>query len=505
MKKRNLQRIFAAFMATAMVIGGTACSKSGDDNKTTTTPEPTKAEDNKTTTTPEPTKAEDNKPDDNTTTPEPTVEPTAAPTEEPDRWAGVDLGGMEIIIRDWWSGEPGEPKNAYEKAQREYREAMMAKYNFKIKEQAISDWGSAPQDFVDYASAQPDDQNYVFVLRNAPAIVSAMAQGLMYDLATLDCLDFTDEKFQANRTHEMYSYGSHIYCCFAGPSEPRDGMFFNPDVLSAAGIDPNSVYDLQASGDWTWDAWEQMMAKCQRDTDGDGQDDIFGMCTNNGTCVTAAVISNGGEYIGKQDGKFVYRLEDDATTEALNWIVDIFNKYNNHDPADAQWDYYMQDFKSGKVAFMMDQEYQVGANGAFASDTPFTPGFVMFPKGPKASTYINLWDNNPHAIPANYDAQRAWNIAFAWNLYTNPVPGYEDYNGYVVTARDGITDARAVKETIPMMSEPEHGTVTYHAIIPDIKPGDDFIYKIGPGADVAAAQEAIRDTWKAYIEAANNK
>ncbi|MBQ9489796.1 MAG: hypothetical protein IJU80_07685, partial [Lachnospiraceae bacterium] len=102
-----------------------------------------------------------------------------------------DLGGMEIIIRDWWSGDgtPKEPTNAFEEAQAEYRDWIQETYNFKIKQMAISDWGSAPQDFVDYVSSGGDDQNYVFTLRNDPALISAMSTGLCYDLSKLDCLD----------------------------------------------------------------------------------------------------------------------------------------------------------------------------------------------------------------------------------------------------------------------------------------------------------------------------
>jgi len=506
MKKRNLQRIFAAFMATAMVVGATACdskdnnSDNGGNNSTTpatssneTTPATSNNDSN--TTTPATT---DTKPDDSNTT-------VTTPTPEVDPYANVDLGGMEIIVRDWWSPEePAAPANDYEEARNNYRQEMMDKYNFKIRSLAISDWGSAPQDFVDYVNEGGDDKNYVFLLRNDPAVVGAMASGLMYDLSTIDCLDFSEEKYQQNRTHEMYSYGKSIYCFFAGPSEPRDGIFFNPNVLKEGGHTADEIYDMQANGTWTWEAFEKIMADCQKDTDGDGVPNYFGLCCNNGVCVTAAVISNGGEYVGKDaNGKFTYRLEDPETTEALQWIADIFAKYNNHDPEGAAWDYYMQEFKDGTIAFMMDQEYQVGVNGRFYSDTPFTPGFVMFPKGPKAATYINLWDNNPHCIPGCYDAQRAWNIAFAFNLYSNPVPGYEDYNEYVVTAKNGIVDERAQDETIPMMSEPEHGTVTYHAVVPDMNAGPEFIWNIYGGCDVAAAQEAIRDTWKAYIDAAN--
>jgi hypothetical protein len=369
---------------------------------------------------------------------------------------------------------------------------------------AISDWGSAPNDFVEYATNGGDDKNYVFVLRNDPAVVSAMASGLMYDLSKMpDVLDFSSEKFAQNKTHELYSYGSSIYCCFAGPSEPRDGIFFNKSVLKEAGINPDDIYDMQKNGTWTWEEFEKLLAKVQRDTDGDGQDDVFGLCCNNSVCVNAAVISNGGKYVGKDaSGKFTYNLEDPETTEALNWIVDIFTKYNQHDIEGAAWDYYMTEFKSGVVGFMEDQEYQPTGSGQF-HETNFEMGFVMFPKGPKASTLLNRWDNNPHCIPACYGDERARKIAFAWNLYTNPVPGYEDYNGYVETAKNSNFDERAMDETVPMMSEPEHGINTYYSVIPDLNAGPEFVWSVGPNADIAALQEQVRDTWKAYIDAAN--
>ena len=57
----------------------------------------------------------------------------------------IDLGGMEIVIRNWWSPEePAEPTNDYEEARDEYRAWIQETYNFKIKEVAISDWGSTP-------------------------------------------------------------------------------------------------------------------------------------------------------------------------------------------------------------------------------------------------------------------------------------------------------------------------------------------------------------------------
>ena len=415
----------------------------------------------------------------------------------------IDLGGMEVIIRDWWSGDPAEPANDYEEARDEWREWIQETYNFTIKQTAISDWGSTPQDFVDYVTTGGDDNNYVFVLRNDPAIVSGMANGLMYDLSTLDCLDFNADKFQKNLTHEMYSKGSAIYAMFAGPSEARTGVYFNKRLLTEAGIDPESIYDMQADGSWTWDKFDELMGQCQRDTDNDGVDDVYGLTLNESVMTNMAVFSNNGSYIAKDaDGKYVYNLEAPETQEALEWVVDMYTKYDNHDPEGAEWDYYKEEFVNGNAAWMCEDEY-AGTPGNFLADMEDEVGFVMFPKGPQASTYLNVWSNNPASIPACYDADRAWKIAFAYNLYTDEPAGYEDYNGYLSTARQGVFDSRAVDETITMMSEPAHGTVAYHDIIPNLQSGPELTWSIAPNADVAALTEAIAGTWKAYVDEAN--
>lgn len=51
-------------------------------------------------------------------------------------YGDIDLGGMEIVIRDWWhptldSDYTFEPENEYEAAREQYRQEMMEKYNFK--------------------------------------------------------------------------------------------------------------------------------------------------------------------------------------------------------------------------------------------------------------------------------------------------------------------------------------------------------------------------------------
>ena len=85
-----------------------------------------------------------------------------------------DLGGMEVIIRDWWSsGDEPEPQNAYEEARKEYLDWIQDTYNFTIKMQAIGDWSSAPGDFVNYASTG-GDENYVFTVWQGTSRTASM-------------------------------------------------------------------------------------------------------------------------------------------------------------------------------------------------------------------------------------------------------------------------------------------------------------------------------------------
>ena len=420
---------------------------------------------------------------------------------DPNTGAPYDLGGMEIIVRDWWSNPDAEPQNEYQQERADYIDELEATYNFTIKQMAISDWGSAPADFVDYVTTGGDDANYVFILREDPATTSAMAQGLMYDLATLDCLDFSEAKFQSNKLHEQFSSGDVIHCMYMGYSEPRTGMYFNKRLLEEAGIDPETIYDMQKDGTWTWDAWTDLMDKVQRDIDSDGVIDVYGFDANYGVPVSASVYSNGSEYVGMENGKYVYKFEDPATVEALEWMVDCFKNYALVRPADAQWDYYKQAFLNGECAFMPEDAYCANESGWITQEMTDEIGFVMFPKGPQADDYTNLWSNNPAAIPGCYDADRAWKIAFAYDLFTSDVPGYEDYVDFS-QYRNGSFDFRAIDETLTMMIS--KGMITYHGLIPSLDMGEPFLWKFNGGTDVTAVLEGIRVPYNEYIDAANN-
>ena len=91
-----------------------------------------------------------------------------------------DLGGMDIIIYDWFTAdqEDNEDASAYDEAREEYLDWIQSTYNFTIKQKAMTSWADSPEDFSNYA-ATGGDENYIFCLYQGGALMSAEANGLL--------------------------------------------------------------------------------------------------------------------------------------------------------------------------------------------------------------------------------------------------------------------------------------------------------------------------------------
>lgn len=412
----------------------------------------------------------------------------------------IDLGGMEITVCDWWSSDwhDDEPTTAAGEATYDYRTWLEETYNFKIVQRNATTWNDSPSDFTNFATTG-GDENYVWILR-AGAYLAPFKAGLFYDLSTLDCLNFSDEKWNGTIT-SLLSKDGGIYGMRPEKAEPRKGVFFNKRLLNDAGVDPEEIYDLQAKGEWTWEAFEALCEKLTRDTDNDGVIDRYAMMSFSSHLLPAALVSNGAGFVQvDENGKYYNAAETDAFLEAMNWVMDMVSKYEMKAPEGAEWNYFESAFINGEVALQVHEDYFAGSLANMEDDY----GFVFFPKGPRAKTYLYAPSDNIMVIPACYDADRAWKIAFAYNLFTNPTPGYTDSddwkNGYYQKYRD----ERAVDETITMMREPEHQFVWYSDMVTGYDLGSQYIWDVYAQATTPAEKaESMRGTWQAYIDEAN--
>lgn len=189
----------------------------------------------------------------------------------------VDLGGIEVAIGDWWtSDEPEPPKTQQEEDTLLYQQQIQGKHNFTIKRVAISDWGGMEELFTTSVMAD-DPAADMFVLMGGWT-AQPLANGMLYDIASLDNFDLTESKWNKN-TLELMTYGDSIYGHSIGRSSPTTGVFWNKRMFEEAGIDPELPYDLQASGEWIWEEFEKLADTLTRDIDNDGTVDTYALAS----------------------------------------------------------------------------------------------------------------------------------------------------------------------------------------------------------------------------------
>ncbi|MDE7211091.1 MAG: extracellular solute-binding protein [Lachnospiraceae bacterium] len=486
MRKKG-QKLAAIMVSLAMAASMTACGGESNEeeasNNVTNTPKPTQSAD-----------GDNNEPsqgaDPAVTTPE--------PTEVPEKYR--DLGGMEIIIADWWSNETEEePKTAQEEATREYRREIQEKYNFTIKQVRIGEWGDHQETFV--LSTMANTPSGSLFMMDQGFIAKPLANNLFYDLATLESFDFSESKWNYAVIDEM-TQGDHIYGMASGKPEPRGGVFWNKRLFEDAGLDPDLPYDLQASGEWTWEKFEELCGKLTRDTNNDSIPDTYAMASFSVDMFKALVASNGAEFIGiNDDGTYYNATGSPEFLEALQFGVKLIEAgHEMPAPEGSDWDWFIPAFHDAKVAMTFAEQHKVST----WSDMDDNWGFVMAPAGPNGQS-TTVFADNVVVMPSCFDAETANKIAFAYNLYTNPTPGYEDDDDWKTGYYDRFRDERAVDETLELMYEEGRGVVWYLPLVYGTSYGD-IIYNVYGLYDTPAEKiETVSATWESLIEDANTK
>lgn len=480
MRKKG-QKLAAVMMSLAMTAGITACGGEGNaeaGNDVTNTPKPTSSEAG----TP--------------TTQAPPEEVTPEPTEVPEKYR--DLGGLDIVIADWWTGKEGEPKNAQEEATRAYRKEIQDTYHFTIKQTSIGNWGEHQESFVISTMAHAA-LGQLFVMDQS-FVAKPLANNLFYDLATLECFDFSDSKWNQTIIDEM-SVDDHVYGMAVGKPEPRGGVFWNKRLFEDAGIDPELPYDLQASGEWTWAEFEKLCDKLTRDTNSDGTMDTYAMASFSLDMFKLLAACNNAEFIGVDENRKYYNAT--GTPEflaAMQFGVSLIEKgYEMPAPDGSEWDWFIPAFHDAKVAMTFAEEYKVGTWEDMDDDW----GFVMAPAGPSGQS-TTVYADNIVVMPYYFDADTANKIAFAYNLYSNPTPGYEDDDDWKTSYYDRFRDERAVDETLEMMYEDGRGVVWYLPVVYGTGYGD-IIYNVyGLYSTPAEKIEEVAAMWQSLIDDAND-
>ena len=405
-----------------------------------------------------------------------------------------DFDGLTVVIYDWWSNPYANPASKAEEDQRAFRETLEETYNFKVIQKDLgAGWNDHPAEVANYCITGGNDAR-IFVIDSRSALTGA-ANGLWADVSKVPDIDWNDKKWNKAVCSVLPGYTFSV-----GKPEPRQCIFFNKRVLQENGYDPEEPYNLQKAGKWTWETFEEMCNTITRDTDNDGIIDQYALSGFNTEFFIPAIYSNGGSLTRRDKKGQIYLDTGDKNMEAMNWVKEIFMKYNKPAEEGANWDYFKSDFLNGATAFYADQEYNAQPNGLLANMKDDW-GMVCFPLGPSGNKkYFTMNQDNMFVIPANYSKDKINKIMKIYDIWTTTVPGYEDEDAWKENYYGAFRDTRAVDETMQLMVD---NSLSWDAwLVPGFN-WQPIAWSVCSGGDPQETIESMRNELQAALDDIN--
>lgn len=398
-----------------------------------------------------------------------------------------DLKGETIRIAHWWDASPkdGSTVARYKAAE--------DKYNCKIEHITIT-WGQIVSKFTSSVlSGEPIADIVMFEMNRALPVFAESGLIIPVD----EYFDFNDPKWpsvikQTGR-YDGKQYGFNNY------SWDVSGIYYNKELIQKEGLtDP---YLLQENGEWTWKEFLEIAQKATKDTDGDGENDQWGVSIQGYNLYSPLILSNGANIVNIDDnGKVTLTLDDPKVVEAIQFFGDLHNKYKVVVPVADVGDWYEapRNFSKGNVAMFFGQSWD-GEELRKAMEKEF--GFVFMPKGPKASDYIVPIQNEAkiYVMPkhAKYPKEAAM-IFEEISVFDNNIEGFRAWTrDYLYSESDFATAEKMLgkgKVTMyhgfPSFKDLFHNNII-NKIVTDNVPAETFVENLKD-----QAQDAIDNEFK---------
>jgi len=444
-------------------------------------------------------------------TPAPPVAATPTPTPEatPEPEVVRDLGGMQIVIGNWWGyydTDTFEPTTAQAEARLEDRIYVEQRYNFRVREVRMGGWGEV-RDMIPVELAAGSRDVHVWIMQ-PDWFATVNANNL---LAPIPMQYFTSESV---RTDWMFGAidgtmrGGDAHGWATGVME-GGGVYFNMRLLEEAGIDPELPFDLQMRGEWTWDAFLDLLHQTTRDVDGDGIPDTWGMATFSSDLLERTLASNRAMYIGQDAyGRFTNETITPEFLQALSWANDLQDQgVLQPQPEGSEWNFFIDSFNNAEVAFRVAGGYVAGAQINPNLDDPW--GFVHFPIGPNSNRPYFMGNANLNAIPVSFTAEEVSDIMFAINQWGRPLPDFDDPDAWMAGAFTAHYHPRSVEETMALFTRnPDNHVAALHGLVPGGLPtriGPLFAWRLWNDNESAAIVEEAQPEWLEYLARGNGE
>ncbi|MBP3618023.1 MAG: leucine-rich repeat protein [Lachnospiraceae bacterium] len=457
-----------------------------------------------------------------------------------------DLGGLHVVIGDWYSTGTPVPSTEEEIALDQYRKDMMERYNFTVEQKYIANWN----DFQDVFRTS-------VALGTPAANIFMMDQRFLegnrdyfYDLSTLYELDFDNAKWDED-IKELMTWKDGIYGMSTADKEARGGVFINMDLYTQAmeaadlSMEDYDPFVLQEKGEWTWSKFEEICGildeQLNENWNGNKNDKIYALTSQDTMTLSQLVYSTGTEFVGYDPvkGEYVNNLSNPNVEKAYNYAIGLFEKgydideLENPSGAESLWNWFAKRFFDEKAVMQFGEAYYmtVGTSGDYTSTIKYNDmdaniAFLCCPKpdeGDGSDSYHTYFSDNVAVMPACYDAKTAADIAFAYNIWTNPAPGYEEESADEWKSRyvDYDWDERSTDETLSIFYNEDIAVNQYINFMEDLEKFtmEDEYFEIDGTLfyrwkfhrneegkfDLGYLLDDIMPYWDETIEAANNK
>lgn len=306
----------------------------------------------------------------------------------------VDLNGYVFTaVNPFLMDDPDPNKTTYaEQIFEEVRRKVEKEYNCTIK---IVKPGNG--DLVSDLKTKVMSGDKVGDLYNLYALhlIPSIRNGVLQDMSKIAGLDTTDERWVSAIT-DIATYGGGVYALeFMRPTEVRTSLVYNKQVLKNMGVTedlPQLVRDKQ----WTFDKWREIMKKCTKDTNGDGENDVWGLYSNAVKWFPWSMIAaNGGNVLTvHEDGSVTETLNDTKVANALQFYYDIVNVDKVVQKVGPGTDTECaSQFLSGKWAFLSCETWLIDQQIKKLNTSNVEYGLVPMPMGPDATDYASNADN----------------------------------------------------------------------------------------------------------------
>ena len=189
--------------------------------------------------------------------------------------------------------------------------------------------------------------------------------------------------------------------------EVNSMMAFNKRLFEEAGLE--SPYDLIERDEWNFATMEEYAKKLTK-TDASGNIVQWGLSTFDPPWLGVTMIyANNGKVVDiSEDGKATFTMDQPNALEAM----DLLNRMVNVDKsvlvteAGEDWSTAVKAFTDGKVGMLRAEQWIIDCFNAWDMADDF--GIVYFPKGPKATDYVDdISSQAVYFVPSCVDDERA--------------------------------------------------------------------------------------------------